>query len=133
MIDNITIDRLDLRPKLILAFVLVASLVAVTGAIGYASVGVVDEQAHLIAEDGVKMDASAESIVAIQQQQAAILNAQLGAEDAREEFTAADESFNEHAQQLEETGLCTDQDAKVDMRRSRHEYYTELDVALFEA
>lgn len=72
MLDNVRIRSVDLRPKIILAFVIVAVLFAATGAIGYTSVATLDEEAHLIAEDGQKMDASAEMIVAIEQQRGAI-------------------------------------------------------------
>lgn len=43
MIEKLTIDSLDLRPKLILAFVLVAALVAVTGEEQTASLSGVSE------------------------------------------------------------------------------------------
>jgi methyl-accepting chemotaxis protein len=58
MLEKVKIDRFDLRPKLILAFVLVALLVGVTGLVGYQAVGAVDAEAHVISEDADKIDAS---------------------------------------------------------------------------
>ena len=87
--DRITIDRFDIGPKLILAFVLVAVLVGVTGVIGYQAVGTVDEEAHVIADDGEKMGAAAEMVAAIKHQRSAVQAAQLGESGAREEFDQA--------------------------------------------
>ena len=68
MLENITLDRFDLRPKLILAFVTVALLVGVTGAVGYHAVGVVDAEAHVISADADHIDASMEMLVAVEEQ-----------------------------------------------------------------
>lgn len=94
------IDRLDLQPKLLLAFVLVALLVGVTGLVGYLSLGVVDGEAHLIAEDGKDMDRAAEALVAVEQQQAAVFAAQLGHSDAQADFEDATVHFDEQVQGL---------------------------------
>ncbi|MFC7057642.1 MCP four helix bundle domain-containing protein [Halovenus salina] len=53
MLESLTLDRFDLRPKLILAFVLVALLVAVTGFVGYTSVSNVDNQLESVVNDDV--------------------------------------------------------------------------------
>jgi methyl-accepting chemotaxis protein len=58
VVEHVTIDRLDLRPTLILAFVLVAALVAVTGVVGYTSLSAVDTEAHEIADEATKVDAA---------------------------------------------------------------------------
>ena len=51
MRDRVTLDRFDLRPKLILAFVLVAMLVGVTGFVGYTSVSTVDAELESIKQE----------------------------------------------------------------------------------
>lgn len=51
MLEKVKINSANLRPKIILAFVIVTLLVVVTGAVGYHGVGVVDKEAHIIAED----------------------------------------------------------------------------------
>ncbi|MFD1600780.1 methyl-accepting chemotaxis protein [Halobellus rarus] len=133
MFDRIAIDRLNLGPKLILAFVFVAVLVAVTGFIGYEAVGTVDEEAHLIAEDGEKMDASAEMIVAIEQQRGSIQAAQLGGSGARDDFDQAAQHFEEEAARLSETHLSAEQEERFSELRSQHEAYNSLGAEFFEA
>ncbi|MGM0592724.1 MAG: HAMP domain-containing protein, partial [Halobacteriota archaeon] len=133
MLNKIRLSNTDLRPKIILAFVLVAALVAVTGAVGYTSVVAVDEEAHLIAEDGQKMDASAEMIVGIEQQRAAIQAARLGDENAQQEFEEANQLFNEQAQHLEETELSPEQEEQFETLESQHEEYNALGSEFFEA
>jgi len=118
MLEKVKIDRLDLGPKLVLAFVLVAVLVAITGVIGYTSVSTVDEEAHVIAEDGLKMDAAAEMVVAIEQQQGAIQAARLGDENAQQQFEEANQLFNEQAQNLEETNLSPQQEDQFSTLKS---------------
>ncbi|MDB2294506.1 chemotaxis protein, partial [Halorubrum ezzemoulense] len=105
MLDKIAIDRLDLRPKLIIAFVLVALLVGVTGAVGYQAVGDVDEEAHVISEDGHKIDASLNMLVAIEEQQVAIHAALLGEEGEQSNFEAAGGRFDEYSAKLQQQEL----------------------------
>lgn len=133
MIGKLTIDRLDLRPKLILAFVFVALLVALTGAVGFTAVMAVDDQAHRIAEDGHKMDAAAESEVALKHQEEAIQNARLGEGDARQQFEDASETFDEETQRLADAELSPEQQERVDTIRALHEEYNELGQEFFEA
>ena len=133
MLDRIKIDRLDLRAKLIIAFVLIAALVAVTGAIGYTSVATVDEEAHIIAEDGQKMDAAAETIIAMEQQQSAVQAAQLGEENAQQRFEDATQHFNEESQRLQESELRSQQKERFSTLTSQHEEYNALADEFFEA
>ena len=70
--QKLRVDRLNLRPKLIASFVLVALLVAGTGLLGYQSVGELDHEAHLIAEDGNDVDRTMEMLVAVEKQQVAV-------------------------------------------------------------
>jgi len=96
VLEKVNISSADLRPKIILAFVVVAFLVGVTGAVGYYSVGTVDDQAQHIADDGYKMDATSEMILAVETQQEAILHAQLGHSQMGERmFTEGDDHFEE--------------------------------------
>lgn len=133
MLDRIKLDRVDLRPKLILAFVIIAALVAVTGAIGYTSVATVDEEAHVIAEDGLKMDAAAEMIIAIEQQQGSIQAAQLGEENAQQQFEEATQRFDEEARDLEGTELSPQQEEQFATLKSQHEEYNALGTEFFDA
>jgi methyl-accepting chemotaxis protein len=133
MLEKLTIDRLDLKPKLILAFVLVAVLVAVTGAVGYTAVGTVDEEAHLIAEDGVSMDASAEMIIAIEQQQGAIQAARLGESGAQQQFNDAEGLYTEQAARLEGSELSAEQTERFETLQSQHREYNRLGAEFFEA
>jgi methyl-accepting chemotaxis protein len=133
LFDRLTIDRLDVGPKLILAFVLVAALVAVTGFVGYGAVGTVDEEAHVIAEDGEKMDAAAQLIVAVEQQRAAVQSAQLDESGARDSFQQANQHFAGAATRLEDTHLSASQQEQFSELRSKHETYTQLGEEFFAA
>ena len=133
MLDKVTIDQLDLGPKLIVAFVLVAVLVGVTGAVGYTAVGTVDEEAHLIAEDGTKMDASAEMIVAIERQRGAVQAAQLGESGAQEQFDDAETLYVEQAERLRETELSAEQAERFETLHSQQQEYSQLGTEFFEA
>ncbi|RLM57574.1 methyl-accepting chemotaxis protein [Halobellus sp. Atlit-31R] len=131
--DRITIDRLDVGPKLVLAFILVAALVAVTGFVGYDAVGAVDDEAHVIAEDGKKVDASTQLVVAIEQQRAAVQTARLDEPGARESFREATAHFDAAAARLEDTHLSAGQQERFSQLRSQHRTYTELGEEFFEA
>ncbi|AUV80752.1 chemotaxis protein [Salinigranum rubrum] len=133
MIEKIKIDGVNLGPKLILAFVLVALLVGVTGFVGYQGVTTIDEEAHLIAEDGLKMDHSAEMVIAIEQQRAAVQAAQLGKPGAHEEFNTASEKFTEEAQGLAGTHLSETQEEQLATIRTQHDEYDRLAEEFFEA
>ncbi|WP_256545169.1 HAMP domain-containing methyl-accepting chemotaxis protein [Halobellus inordinatus] len=133
LFDRLTIDRLDVGPKLIIAFVLVAALVGVTGFVGYGAVGTVDEEAHVIAEDGEKMDAAAQLIIAVEQQRAAVQSAQLEESGARESFQQANQRFSEAAARLEDTHLSASQQEQFSELRSKHETYTQLGEEFFAA
>jgi len=80
MLDRITLNRFNLRPKLILAFVIVAVLVGITGFVGYQAVGTVDSAAHEVSADADKIDASMEMLVATEKQQIAVQSVMLGQE-----------------------------------------------------
>ncbi|GKZ14756.1 methyl-accepting chemotaxis protein [Haladaptatus sp. T7] len=133
ILDKLTIDGFDLRPKLIFAFVLVAGLVAVTGAVGYEAVASVDTESHKIAEDGREMDAAAEVIIAIEQQKGAIQAAQLGESGAKADFEDASERFDEQIRTLESAHLSAEEANRLSAIRSQHEEYDELGSQFFDA
>lgn len=110
-----------------------ALLVGVTGVIGYHGVGTVDEEAHRIAEDGLKMDHASEMVVAIEQQQAAVQAARLGEPDARERFQEGATHFSEEAQGLEATSLSAEQQERLSSIRSMHAEYETLATEFFRA
>ncbi|AWB26321.1 HAMP domain-containing methyl-accepting chemotaxis protein [Halococcoides cellulosivorans] len=109
-IDRITIDRFDLRPKLILAFVLVATLVLVTGAIGYVSVGTVDGQLHSVVEDDVaEADAAMEMRYDLESERRSLLAVVTGHEGAVEEYHSAAADFETQYTTLAERDDLTDE------------------------
>jgi len=78
MIERIKLDGINIGPKIILSFCSCGVPSRRTGAVGYYSVGTVDEKAHLVADNAEKMDATSELTLGIEKQQEAILYAQLG-------------------------------------------------------
>ena len=133
MLDKLAIDRLDLGPKLILAFVLVASLVAVTGFVGYQGVTKVDEEAHIIGKDGMQMDAAAEMKVALKHQRAEVLAAELGHSDARAEFENASGHFQTELDAIRSTELSGEQQERAGTLAQRHQEYDQLGQEYFAA
>ncbi|MGM0447768.1 MAG: methyl-accepting chemotaxis protein [Methanobacteriota archaeon] len=133
MLSKIKIDQLDLRPKLIVAFVLVALLVGVTGAVGYQAVGAVDEEAHTISDDADKIDASLNMLVAIEEQQVAVQAALLGEESEREAFEAAGQRFDEYSAALQQQDLNEGEQEEYEELQTQHEEYDAIGQELFTA
>jgi len=124
------IDQLNLRPKLIVSFLIVALLVAATGMVGYQSLAELDHEAHVIGTEGQNMDHAAEMLVGIEQQQNAILSAQLDAPAARDNYDTAAEHFETEAAAMAPTGAAVDQ---LEALRSTHVEYNQLGEQFFEA
>ena len=120
MLDALRLSRLGLGPKLVLAFVVVATLVAVTGAVGYTAVGTVDGQAHQIADDGRAMDTASEMAIVTEKQQQAVLRARLGEPGARESFQAHQARYAELERELTAIGLTHEQTAQYARLRATH-------------
>ena len=133
MLDALRLSRLGLGPKLVLAFVVVATLVAVTGAVGYTAVGTVDGQAHQIADDGRAMDTASEMAIVTEKQQQAVLRARLGEPGARESFQAHQARYAELERELTALGLTDEQTAQYETLRATHEEYVAVATAYFEA
>jgi methyl-accepting chemotaxis protein len=133
MLPKIRLDGVDLRLKLIVAFVLVALLVAVTGVVGYQSVSSVDARTHVVAEDAEKIDATMEMLVAIEAQQAAVNAGLTGDPDARSEFEAAQSDYEQWAATLEEHHLSEEEQAAYETLQSHHDEYTTAAGELFAA
>jgi|AntDeeMinimDraft_5_1070356.scaffolds.fasta_scaffold00405_6 methyl-accepting chemotaxis protein len=134
MIERIKLDGINIGPKIILSFVVVAFLVGVTGAVGYYSVGTVDEKAHLVADNAEKMDATSELTLGIEKQQEAILYAQLGqGKKAEELFTEGDEQFKSGIETLQSKELSPPKAAKVRSIKRTHEEYGSVATKIFEA
>jgi len=68
MIDKIKLSSIDLRPKILLAFVIVALFAGVAGGIGYFGVDAVGADAAVVAEDTEELDAASEIIYAVERQ-----------------------------------------------------------------
>ena len=123
MLDALRLNRLGLGPKLVLAFVVVATLVAVTGAVGYTAVGTVDGQAHQIADDGLAMDTASEMVIVTEKQQQAVLQAQLGEPDARKSFQTHQARYAELERELASLELTDEQTAQYETLQATHEEY----------
>jgi len=123
LIDTIKLDRFDLRPKLILAFVLVAVLVGVTGFLGYTSVSAVDAQTHSIVEDDVaEADAAMEMKYDLEKERRALFAVLAGDMDAADEFRAASADFEEWYSTLAERDDLTDaQTQRLSEMEQQHE------------
>ena len=134
MFENIKINRLGLQSKIILAFVLVALLVGVTGAVGYHGVGVVDEEAHIIAEDAEKMDTATEMSLAVEKQQEAVLYAELGnGEKADELFTEGQDLFASDLETFQAEDLSGEEAELVSSAEATHEEYEATATAAIDA
>jgi len=135
VIEKVKISSADLRPKIVLAFVPVALLVGATGVVGYYSVGTVDDQAHHIADDGYKMDATSEMIFAVETQQEAILHAQLGhTEMAEGMFAEGDEHFEENGiSAFESSEVSTAERQQLSSISELHDEYDAVAAEFFEA
>src|SRR6056297_2615827 len=124
------VDRFNIRPKLIASFLIVALLVGATGALGYQSVAELDHEAHVIGTEGQNMDHAAEMLVGIEQQQNAVLAAQLGDSEARDAYEAANEHFAAEAKAMEPTGEAV---AQLEALQATHAEYNQLGTDYFAA
>lgn len=133
MLHKIKLDRFNLRSKLVLAFVLVALVVVLTGAVGYTALTVVDDEAHHIAEDGEKMDAAAQVALSVERQQNAVYTTQVGDSGGQQAFEQAAGQFDERISELEALPLTSEQEARVASLRTTHEEYQSLGEDFFAA
>ena len=127
----------DLRPKIILAFVVVALFAGVVGGIGYLSVGAVDDEAHRIADDAEELDAASEIIYAAEEQQKAILLAQLGRQqEARQVLDEANEHYTEEGVAVlrsSDVHLSDREETKLAEIQQLHEEFNAVAAEYFEA
>jgi methyl-accepting chemotaxis protein len=122
MLDKIKIDSLNLKPKLVIAFVLVALLVGVTGAIGYTSVTEMDHQVHLIVDKEVaEADAAMEMKYAIRSERLALHEVLLGETEASSEFQESAQNFDKWHARMTELDLSEDQQALLSEMKADHE------------
>ena len=134
-LEKITISSVDLQPKIVLAFVIVALLVGATGAVGYYSVGAVDTQADGMAVNAKKLDATAEMIAAIGVQQESLLHAQLGHVEMGEQmFAEGDEAFEtEGVDQFESADLSSTERRQIALMNELQDEYDGVAAEFFEA
>ena len=123
MLEQITLDRFDLRPKLILAFVLVAALVAVTGFVGYTSVSSVDAELESIVHDDVaEADASMEMRFDLESERLALHEVITGETSAVSEFRSSQADFAEWYNALaERDDLTAEQEQTLAEMKDEHE------------
>jgi methyl-accepting chemotaxis protein len=114
MLEKLTIDRFDLRPKIILAFVLVALLVSVTGFVGYTSVSSVDNQLESVVHDDVaEADAAMEMKFDLESERLALHEVLTGEMEAAEEFQASQADFEKWYMTLEERDDLTEEQKQL--------------------
>jgi methyl-accepting chemotaxis protein len=133
MIEKITLDRFDLKPKLILAFVLAAILVVATGAIGLWSVSAVAQDTQSVSETGETVDMTKELLIAIEEEQAAVTGALAGDVGAQGEFETATSNFNRWATRLESQELSEQEQREFEDLKSKHNQYIAIAQQVFEA
>jgi methyl-accepting chemotaxis protein len=133
--DRLKIDRLDLRPKLVLAFVLVAMLVAVTGFIGYTSVSTVDAELESIAHDDfAEADAAMEMKFDLESERLALHEVITGETSAADEFQASQADFAEWYNSLaERDDLTREQEQLLTEMKNEHEAAKEQGEAIIAA
>jgi len=120
MIDKIRLSGFNLRPKIILAFVIVALFAGIVGGIGYLSVGAVDDETHRVADDSKELDAASEIIYAVEEQQKAILLAQLGQQQEAEEVL---DEANKH---YDEEGIAVLESENIHLSDEEAEQLTKI-------
>ena len=123
MIETLTLDRFDLRPKLIIGFALVAMLVAVTGLIGYMGVNDVDNQLESVVNDDVaEADAAMEMKYELESERLALHEVLTGEMEATEEFRSSQADFEEWYTTLaERDGLTEEQQQLLSEMNTEHE------------
>ena len=134
MIDKIKLSSINLRPKILLAFVIVALFAGVAGGIGYLGVDTVGADAAVVAEDTEELDAASEIIYAVERQKGAILRAQLGQQEAQAILNEANEHYNEEGVAvLESHDLNEEETAQFNEIRSLHDEFNTVAAEYFEA
>jgi methyl-accepting chemotaxis protein len=114
MFDKLTINRLDLQPKLILAFVLVALLVGVTGFVGYTSVSSVDAELEAIVHDDVAEEEAAMNMkLELESERLALHQVVTGEMEAADEFERSQAAFAEQYNTLAERDDLTDEQQEL--------------------
>ena len=123
MLDRIKLDRFDLRPKLIIAFVLVAMLVGVTGFVGYTSVSSVDNQLESVVHDDVaEADAAMEMKFDLESERLALHEVLTGETDSAEDFRSSQAEFEEWYTTLaERDDLTEEQQQLLSEMKTEHE------------
>jgi methyl-accepting chemotaxis protein len=123
LITKLGVGSLDLKPKLIGSFVVVALLVAVTGAVGYQSVSAVDNDLDSIVENDVeKADASMEMKFQLESQRLALHEVITGEQSAAEDFRESTEAFEQwHGQLTARDDLSDEEVQLLDELATEHE------------
>jgi len=134
MLDRVKIDALDIRPKILIAFVLVALLVGITGAVGYYGVGVVEDSASAIATDAEKINAATEMSLAVEKQQQAILYAERGSDlEATERFANGRDLFAAGIETFRAAELSDEEATLVASLETTHAEYESTATAAIDA
>jgi len=134
MLESIRLSNVDIRPKIVLAFVLVALFAGIAGGVGYLGVGAVGDGAAEISEEAEQLDAASEILYATSEKQEAILLSQLGDDDARALYDGADELYAEEGVSvLESHSLIAEEAALFGDIQSTHDEFDTVATELFDA
>ncbi len=112
---------MKLGKKLIVAFLIIAALVGITGGLGINYVNNVGDSTHKVRDVGYPIaDASMEMKIALHRELSAIHAYLLGEEEAREEFLAASEDFNKWYNRLSQHELTDSQKQDLEEIKQLH-------------
>ena len=117
------LGRLDLRSKLLLGFLLVAVLVAVTGAVGWYGITAVSDNADEVADAGDKRYAVALIDAGVEKQERAVRADLLGEEGARSEWEEGNEKVQRGFEILEEHELTEEETRLLGLMEQQHELF----------
>jgi methyl-accepting chemotaxis protein len=122
-VEQLRLDRLNLRPKLIGAFLVVALLVGVTGFIGYQSVATVDADLHDIVENDVQeADAAMEMKYQLESERRALHTFMNGDAEGADDFQSAAASFEEwHSKLAARDDLGSEKEQLLAEMQTKHE------------
>lgn len=134
-LERIRLGNVGLRNKLLLAFVLVALLVATTGIVGVYGVSTVGASANQILDDEVPVaDASMEMAIAAGGERAALHAYLLGEDEARDEYESAREDFDTwYSKMAERDDLTPEQETTLQTIKTQHDRSVEAATAAMAA
>jgi methyl-accepting chemotaxis protein len=117
------IGKLDLRSKLLVGFLLVAVLVAVTGAVGWYGISAVSDNADEVADAGDKRYAVSLIDAGVEKQERAIRADLLDEEGARNEWEEGDQKVQRGFEILNKQELTEEEERLFGLMETQHELF----------